>query len=497
VRQHLADERRAALLPAGRDKLSSTVMSALPAPLRARFAELLGAEGVLEEPAAMAPYMTDWRKLFRGSAAAVLRPRTTAETAAVVGFCAEAGVPIVPQGGNTGLVGGATPSAEGREIVLSLGRMNRIRSIDAENFTLTAEAGAVLQTVQQTAADADRLFPLSLGAEGQCQIGGNVSTNAGGIAVLRYGNMRELVLGLEVVLPSGEIWDGLRALRKDNTGYDLKQFFIGAEGTLGIVTAAVLKLFPRPAEKSTAFVGVRDPAHAVTLLARCRAESGDNVTSFELISRPAIDLALHQIPTTVDPLADPYPYYALIELTATARGTPLRMQLESALETALADGLIADATIAESEAAARRLWHVREAVVEAQRLEGPSIKHDIAVPISKVAGFIDQAAAEMTAAMPGVRPIAFGHLGDGNIHFNLTAPPHMTETDFFSQGLRLTRMVHDRVASVGGSISAEHGLGQLRRDEIRRYKPAIELATMRRIKAALDPRGIMNPGKML
>ena len=472
-------------------------MNDLPASLRTRFAERLDADGILDQPAAMAPYLTDWRKLYRGAAAAVLRPRSTAEVAAIVALCAEAGVAIVPQGGNTGLVGGATPSADGRAIVLALGRMNRIRSIDAENFTLTAEAGAILQAVQQAAAEADRLFPLSLGAEGQCQIGGNISTNAGGIAVLRYGNMRELVLGLEVVLPSGEIWNGLRALRKDNTGYDLKQVFIGAEGTLGIVTAAVLKLFPKPVERSTAFVATRDPARAVALLARCRAESGDNVTSFEIISRPAIDLALRHIPATVDPLADASPYYVLIELTATARGMALRTQLEAALETALADGLIDDATIAESEGATRRLWHLREAVVEAQRLEGPSIKHDIAVPISKVAAFIEQGVAEMIAAMPGVRPIAFGHLGDGNIHFNLTAPSTMAEADFLAQGARLTRMVHDRAASLGGSISAEHGLGLLRRDEVRRYKPAVEFEVMRQIKTALDPRGIMNPGKLV
>ena len=484
-------------VPAHRGELSSTAMSALPASLRARFAELLGADGVLDQPAATAPYLTDWRKLYRGAAAAVLRPRSTAEVAAIVGLCGEAGIPIVPQGGNTGLVGGATPSADGRAVVLALGRMNRVSSIDAENFTLAVEAGAILQAVQQAAADADRLFPLSLGAEGQCQIGGNISTNAGGIAVLRYGNMRELVLGLEVVLPSGEIWNGLRALRKDNTGYDLKQFFIGAEGTLGVVTAAVLKLFPKPVEKATAFVATGDPARAVALLARCRSASGDNVTSFEIISRPSIDLALRHIPGTVDPLANSSPYYVLIELTATTRGTALRTQLEAALEAALEDRLIVDATIAESEAATRRLWHLREAIVEAQRVEGPSIKHDIAVPTSKVATFIDQAVAEMIHAMPGVRPIAFGHLGDGNIHFNLTAPPNMAEADFFAEGARLTRLVHDRAAAAGGSISAEHGLGVLRRDEIRRYKSAVELATMRQIKAALDPRGIMNPGKVI
>ncbi len=472
-------------------------MAALSPELQRNFIEILGPDGVLQDAAATAPYLTDWRKLYRGAAIAVLRPRNADEVSRIVRLCAERSIGIVPQGGNTGLVGGATPSAAGTEIVLSLARMNRIRSVDAENFTATVEAGTILQHVQEAAAAADRLFPLSLGAEGQCQIGGNISTNAGGIAVLRYGNMRELVLGLEVVLPSGEIWGGLRALRKDNTGYDLKQIFIGAEGTLGVVTAAVLKLFPKPVEKATAFAATPDPARALELLAACRAASGDNVTSFELLPRFAIDLALKHVPGSVDPLQTPSPWYLLIEMTATAPNAGLREALEKTLEAALTDGLIADATIAESEAAARRLWHLREAVVEGQRLEGASIKHDIAVPVATVARFLEEGVREMVAAMPAVRPVPFGHLGDGNIHFNLMQPVGMSGEAFLERGRALTTLVHDRVAALGGSISAEHGLGQLRRGEITRYKSATELALMRSLKAALDPRGIMNPGKVV
>lgn len=472
-------------------------MGAMSPDLRAKLSEILGPDGVLQDAAVIAPYLMDWRRLYHGDAAAVLRPRNVAEVSQIVRLCAEASIGIVPQGGNTGLVGGATPSPTGTEIVLSLARMNRIRSIDAGNFTATVEAGAILQQVQEAAAAADRLFPLSLGAEGQCQIGGNISTNAGGIAVLRYGNMRDLVLGLEVVLPSGEIWNGLRALRKDNTGYDLKQLFIGAEGTLGVVTAAVLKLFPKPVETATAFAAVPDPGRALALLAECRAASGDNVTSFEILPRFAIELALKHVPGSVDPLQAPSPWYVLIEMTASAAGAGLRSALEIALEASLGSGLITDATIAESETAARRLWHLREAVVEGQRLEGASIKHDIAVPIAAVARFLDEATREMVAAMPGVRPVPFGHLGDGNIHFNLMQPVDMAGETFLERGKALTRLVHDRVASLAGSISAEHGLGQLRRGEIARYKSPIELELMRRIKTALDPRGIMNPGKVI
>jgi FAD/FMN-containing dehydrogenase len=467
------------------------------ATLAHRLASLLGPQGFTQNPERMAPHLTDWRQTFRGRAAALLMPASTEEVAAAVRLCASARIGIVPQGGNTGLCGGATPSADGDQVVLSLARMNRIRAVDPANFTMTVEAGCVLRRVQEAASAVDRLFPLSLGAEGTCQIGGNISTNAGGVAVLRYGNTRELVLGLEVVLPSGEVWNGLKALRKDNTGYDLKQLFIGAEGTLGIVTAAVLKLFPKPAERVTAFAALPDVASATALLARARADTGDALTSFELIPRSLIEMARAHIPGTVDPLPTGHPQHALIEACAGANGRGLREAVEALLARGLEDGLVRDATIAESETAARRLWHLREAIVAAQRLEGASIKHDIAVPVSRVAEFIARAETEVTRRLPGVRPVPFGHLGDGNVHFNLCQPKGVAAADFLARAPELTRAVHDLAVAMGGSFSAEHGLGQLRRGEADRYKSGTERATLRAIKAALDPLGIMNPGKVI
>jgi FAD/FMN-containing dehydrogenase len=457
----------------------------------------VGPQGWTDEPEAMAPHLTDQRGQFHGRAALLVRPDSTAAVAEVVRLCAEAGVAIVPQGGNTGLVGGATPSEGGNEILLCLSRLNRIRAVDALNYTMTVEAGCILQQVQEAAAAAERLFPLSLGAEGSCQIGGNLSTNAGGIAVLRYGNARELVLGLEVVLPDGRVWDGLRALRKDNTGYDLKQLFIGAEGTLGIITAAVLKLFPKPYERITAFAALDDLPSALELLTRCRAASGDAVTSFELIPRIGVEMALRHVPETVDPLARPAPHYLLIELTATKPDSGLRAVLEQMLATALEDGLLLDATLAESGEQARRLWHLREAIVEAQKLAGGGIKHDVSVPVSRIPEFVDRASRAVEQALPGIRPVAFGHLGDGNIHFNLCRPTDMDREAFLARRPELTPIVHDIVAGLDGSISAEHGLGRLKRDEIARYKSPVELDLMRRIKKALDPQDILNPGKLL
>ncbi|HET6222118.1 MAG TPA: FAD-binding oxidoreductase, partial [Dongiaceae bacterium] len=395
---------------------------------------------------------------------------------------------------NTGLAAGAIPQGE---IILSLKRMNRVREIDPLDYTITVDAGCVLAEVQRAAAAADRLFALSLAAEGSCQIGGNLSTNAGGINVLRYGNARELVLGLEVVLPDGRVWDGLRALRKDNTGYDLKQLFIGAEGTLGIITAAVLKLFPKPRERVTAFAALGDLAAVVELLARCRSASGDAVTSFELLPRSGIDLGLRFIPGAADPLAERRDYYALIEFSAAAENSDLRPRMEATLAAALEDGLIADATIAESDAQAARLWFLREAVVEIQKVAGASIKHDISVPVSQVPAFIAQASAAVSAALPDIRVVPFGHVGDGNVHFNLYRPEAMSDPAFLAQQPALSRLVHDIAAALGGSISAEHGIGQLRRDDLGDYKPALELELMRRIKTALDPHNIMNPGKVV
>ena len=469
----------------------------VPAELIAAIKSVVGAKGWLDEADALAPLLVDWRRRFRGTTPLLVQPSSTAEVAEVVRLCAGARVPIVPQGGNTGLCGGAIPAEDGSEILISLSRMNRIRSVDPANYTITVEAGCILKQVQEAASDADRLFPLSLAAEGSCQIGGNLSTNAGGIAVLHYGNARDLVLGLEVVLADGRVWNGLRTLRKDNTGYDIKQLFLGAEGTLGIITAAVLKLFPKPSERITAFAAVNSLHAAVELLACCRAASGEAVTSFELLPRIGIDLGLRYIPGVVDPLRERRDYYALIEVSAAADAAGLRAGLEGALATAMEDGLVADATVAESDQQARRLWFVREAIVELQKFAGASIKHDVAVPVSRVPAFLDEAIMAAAAALPGVRPVPFGHIGDGNIHFNLYQPEGMAAEQFLGRQAELNRIVHDIVHAHGGSISAEHGVGRLRRDDIRRYKPAIEIELMQRIKQVLDPDNIMNPGKVV
>ena len=456
-----------------------------------RLKQAAGPGGWIEDAAALAERLTDWRGLYHGRVLLAVQPDSTAAVAAIVRLCAAARVPIVPQGGNTGMVGGATPSPAGDSVLLGLGRLDRIRHIDPLNDTMIVEAGCILQRVQEAAAAADRLFPLSLGAEGSCQVGGNLSTNAGGIAVLRYGNARELVLGLEVVLPDGSVLDGLRTLRKDNTGYDLKQLFIGAEGTLGIITAAALKLFPRPRERATALAAIAAPGAALTLLARCRAASADAVTSFELMPRHGIDLALLHVPGTADPLPG-HAYYLLIELASPAQA-PLSPVLERLLATALEDGLIEDATIASSSEQARRLWHIREAIVDALRRAGPTVKHDVAVPVSTVPQFLDEALRLTAALLPEGRAVPFGHFGDGNIHFNVSLAADVPA----AAKERLSAAIHQLVAGLGGSISAEHGIGQLRRDELQRFKSPIELALMRKIKAALDPAGIMNPGKVL
>ena len=426
-----------------------------------------------------------------------MRPASTEEVAAIIRVCAETGTPVVPQGGNTGLVGGSAPDPGGGEILLNLSRMNRIRQVDAANDTITVEAGCVLATVQAAAAGVDRLFPLSLGAEGSCQIGGNLSTNAGGTAVLRYGNMRQLTLGLEVVLPNGDVWDGLRGLRKDNSGYDLKQIFVGAEGTLGIITAAVLRLFPRPREVVTALAAVRDPAAAVALLGRARAAVGEAVTACELMPRIGVDMAVRHVPNTVDPLSGRLEHYLLVELSSAREGSTLRAGLETLLADAMESGDVLDATIAANEAQAQGLWRLREAIPEALPSEGGSIKHDVAVPVSRVAAFLDEATARVVAALPGVRPVAFGHIGDGNIHFNLSQPEGTDTDSFLGEWERMNRIVHDVVQQMGGSFSAEHGIGRLKRGEMQRYKSAVEIDIMRKLKSALDPDGLMNPDKVL
>ena len=414
----------------------------------------------------------------------------------MVRICAEARLPIVPQGGNTGLVGGGVPPEDGDNIVLALGRMNRIRAIDPVNFTMTVDAGCILAQLQEAAAEIDRLFPLSLGAEGSCQIGGNLSTNAGGIAVLRYGNTRELTLGLEVVLPDGQVWDGLRGLRKDNTGYDLKQLFIGAEGTLGVITAATVKLFPKPREIETAFLGLTRVEDVMVLFARARAATADQLTAFELIPRAALDLALAHVPGTIDPLALHHSWYVLIELSSSQTESGIRGLLERLLESALEEGLVADGVIAESGAQAKELWRIREAIVEAQLYSG-SIKHDVSVPVSRVAEFIIRATAAVSERLPGIRPMAFGHVGDGNIHLNLTQPEGADTASYLARWHEFNDIVHGVVRELHGSISAEHGVGALKRDEIARYKSPVEIELMRRVKHALDPANIMNPGKVV
>jgi FAD/FMN-containing dehydrogenase len=463
----------------------------------AQLRALVGDAGLLTEPADKAPYLTDWRGRYRGEAEAVVRPASTAQVAAVVAACAQAGVAVVPQGGNTGLCGGSVPASGRRQIVLSLARMNRVRELDAANNTLTVEAGCVLATIQEAARDADRLFPLSLGAEGSCQIGGNLSTNAGGEAVLRYGNTRDLVLGLEVVLPDGRVWDGLRGLRKDNTGYDLKQLFVGAEGTLGIITAAVLKLFTRPTATATAFLGVDDPDTAVALLATLRSAVGDRLTGFELMSRVCLELVLKRIPDTADPLANAHPWYVLVELSDSGESAELAERLTGALESSMRRGQVRDAVLAQSEAQGHALWRLRDGMAEAQKEEGISIKHDVSVPVSKMARFIDEASRALKAAFPGVRIVAFGHIGDGNVHYNVSMADPGQNAAFIQDSAPVNHVVYEVVAALGGSISAEHGIGQLKREEITRYKAPLELELMRAIKRTLDPDNLMNPGKVI
>ena len=465
--------------------------------LNARLRAIVGAANVLDGETDMAPFLSDWRGRYHGRARAVVRPRDTAEVAAVVAACAQAGVAMVPQGGNTGLCGGATPLADGAAVVINLARLDRVRALDPDNDTLTVEAGCTLAAVQEAAQAAGRLFPLSLASEGSCLIGGNLSTNAGGVQVLRYGNTRDLVLGLEAVLPDGRVWDGLRGLRKDNTGYDLKQLFIGAEGTLGIVTAAVLKLFPAIRTRATAWVAVADPRAAVRLLGLLRAACGDRVSAFEIVGRTALGLVLRHIPGARDPLAGAPAWTVLVELSDPAVDAPLEAQLEAVLGEAVAQGLASDAAVAASVAQARALWALREDISEAQRIEGVSIKHDVSVPVSRIPEFLERAGAALAARWPDIRVVAFGHIGDGNLHYNLSKAVADANATFIARTAEVNGIVHDLVCELGGSISAEHGLGQLKREEVLRYKPALEMELMRRVKQAFDPAGLMNPGKVL
>jgi len=446
-------------------------------------AAVVGAKNVLAGEHDTAPYVTDWRRQYHGTAICVLRPASTAEVAALVRLCAEAAVAIVPQGGNTGLCGGSVPAGTQDQAVLSLSRLNRIRELDALNDTITVEAGCVLAEVQRAASAADRLFALSLAAEGSCQIGGNLSTNAGGVNVLRYGNARDQVLGLEAVLPDGRIWHGLRGLRKDNTGYDLKQLFIGAEGTLGVITAAVLKLHPKPTASATAWIQVADPKGAVELLSHLRNACGDRLTAFELLSRTCVDAVLAHRPAIRDPIPGSA-WSVLVELGDSGPSAALHEKLAQALDT----GFVLNAVVAKNSAESKTLWSIRETVPEAQFA---NVKHDISVAVSKVPEFIARAGAALATAYPGVPVYCFGHVGDGNLHYNVG------DAALLARSEEVNRMVYAEVAALGGSISAEHGLGQLKRDEIARHKAPLELELMRAVKRALDPQGLMNPGKVV
>lgn len=460
-------------------------------------AQIVGPAGLLTDPDDVAPYLLDWRKRYEGRALAIVRPGSTTEVAAIVRLCHDNRVGIVPQGGNTGLAGGATPDTSGSQVLLSLRRMNRVRAIDARNSTLTVEAGCTLAAVQSAAAGAERLFPLSLAAEGSCTIGGNLATNAGGTGVLRYGNTRELTLGLEVVLANGEVWDGLRGLRKNNTGYDLRQIFIGCEGTLGIITAAVLKLFPLPRGRATALAAVASPNDALDLLSHCQSLLGSNLTGFEIFSDVCLGLVLRYFPEARLPLASRCGWYALVEVSDSEPDEHARSTLESALAKASEGGGIVDAVVAASAGQADELWALRENISEAQAREGKNIKHDVSLPVSALPEFIATTERALAIAAPGVRVVCFGHLGDGNLHFNISPPPGAGESQFLEAQPLINRIVHDHVAARDGSISAEHGIGQLRREELRRYKSEIELSLMRRLKDTLDPLGILNPGKVL
>jgi len=456
----------------------------------------LGAAQVLTE-GDLSAWELDWRRRWRGKALAVVRPGSTAEVAAVVQACAAAGVSMVPQGGNTGLVGGGVPDTSGSQVLLSLQRMHQIRAIDAANLTMTVDAGCVLQTVQQTAHDAGLLFPLSLAAEGSCTIGGNLATNAGGTQVLRWGNARDLCLGLEVVTAQGDVWEGLSGLRKDNTGYDLRDLFIGSEGTLGIITAATLKLAPQPAASTTALAGCATLDNCVALLALAQRRLGAGLTGFEVMGRVALNLVARHFPALPRPLPGA-PWTVLLELSDTDSDATARGRFEALLGDALEAGTVQDAVVAESIAQAQALWHLRESIPLAQAEEGLNIKHDISLPVSRIPAFCHHTDALLERHFPGVRLVNFGHLGDGNLHYNVQAPAGADGVRFLADHEHaVNTVVFDALLPHGGSFSAEHGIGQLKRDELAARKSPVALQLMRAIKAALDPQGLMNPGRVL
>jgi FAD/FMN-containing dehydrogenase len=469
-------------------------MSALDLPsLPSRFLErclaILGPAGVVLEPPSIEPYVTDFWRQHRGRAAAVLRPASTAEVAAVVGEAAALGVPLVPQSGNTGLVRGGVPDASGRQVVLSLERMTRIREVDPRGEHIVVEAGCVLETVQRRAAEIGRLFPLSLGAQGSCRIGGNLATNAGGVTVLRYGMMRDLVLGLEVVLADGRIWNGLKVLRKDNTGYDLKQLFIGSEGTLGVITAAALRLFPAPKDRQTLWLGIEGPRIALDVFELFREKAGEVISSFELLTGFGVEAACAHLPGVRRPLPEPHPWHLLIELSWSFEDG-LSEKLEAVLERAVEMGLVRDGTRAENEAQRANMWRIREGQSEATRHMGFIVRSDVTVPIGRIPELVERMAAWVAGTAPGVTLVPFGHVGDGNLHFNFIAPPEQVD----ELAPLLLERLYDEVTALGGSISAEHGIGRTKREALWRRRPALDRELMARIKAVFDPQGILNPG---
>ena len=462
------------------------------ADLRAAFSGRL-----LTDAEAMAPFLTDWRGKWTGRALAVAQPDSTADVAHLLQWCSGRRIPVVTQGGNTGLSGGATPDVDGRAIVLSTARLNRVRAVDSVGHTLIAEAGVILQQVQEAARAAGRLFPLSLAAQGSCTIGGNLATNAGGVQVLRYGNARELCLGLEVVTPEGGIWDGLRCLRKDNTGYDLRDLFIGSEGTLGVITAAALKLFPLPAAQVVALAALPSAEAALELLVLAQDRLGAALTAFEFFSDDCLQLVEQHVPAARRPLETTAPWYALIEISSQRNEAEATSEMEGLLEQAMDKGHVADAAVSTSVAQFRGLWALREDISESQAAAGPTIKHDISLPIASIACFVSNTGAALQRHFAGLRPIVFGHLGDGNLHYNISPAPGMDAAAFVALEDPVNRLVHDAVDALGGSISAEHGLGVLRRDEAARFKSEVELRLMRAVKQAIDPLNLMNPGKVL
>ncbi len=468
-----------------------------PSPdILARFSAIVGAKGALTAEQDTVSYLREWRDKYFGRTPMVLRPATVAEASEILKLAHDEHIAIVPQGGNTGLVGGQIPFESGSEIVLSLDRMKAIKSVDPAGNSLTAEAGVTLQAVQDAAAAADRLFPLSLGSQGSCQIGGNLATNAGGIHVLRYGNARDLVLGIEAVFPGGEIWNGLKSLRKDNTGYDLKSLLIGSEGTLGIITAATLKLFPKPAETAIVFAGCSSLDAVAELFNRAFASAGPLLTAFEIVPRMLLEFQLRHGVQARDPLTEPHPWYVLFEVSSPLpEGLAGRVTM-ALLENALENGFVKDATVAASEAQGRDFWLLRESMSGVQKFEGGSIKHDVSVPVSSIPAFIHEANAAVTMMIPGARPVPFGHFGDGNIHYNISQPIGADKGAFLACWDEVSDLVHSIVLRYGGSISAEHGIGRMKAKVLEGVKSPVEMALMRRIKAAFDPHGILNPGKL-